>query len=89
MNELLERMTEDVPNQIERRVIDRSVFETGAQVLMYNSTVAHTTYRNPTITTVIEHEDIAATYRAMYNLVWQKTEKETTMNIEKLRKQNS
>lgn len=89
MDDLLERMTKDVPGQIERRVIDRSVFETGAQVLMYNNIVAHTTYRDPTITTVIEHEDIAATYRAMFNVVWQKTQKETEENIEKLRKKNS
>jgi len=83
LDSIRERMPTDPVGLIERRIIDRSVFETGSQIVIYNNIVAHTTYRNPTVTTVIEHEDIAGTLMAMFSVIWKKTAIETKEHIKK------
>ena len=80
---LRERIPTDTAELIERRIIDRSVFETSSQIIIYNNIVAHTTYRNPTVTTVIEHADIAETLMAMFGIIWKKTAIETKEHIKK------
>jgi|AntRauTorckE6833_2_1112554.scaffolds.fasta_scaffold32100_2 sugar-specific transcriptional regulator TrmB len=83
MDSLKERIPLDNKLLIERRVIERSVFETASQIIIYNNVVAHTTYRNPIVTTVIEHEDIASTLTAMFGVIWKKTLAETQINVKK------
>jgi sugar-specific transcriptional regulator TrmB len=80
---LKERIPSDTINLVERRIIDRSVFETSSQIIIYNNTVAHTTYRNPIVTTVIEHEDIADTLMAVFGIIWKKTSVETQDHIKR------
>jgi sugar-specific transcriptional regulator TrmB len=65
----------------ERRVISGAVFKNPAQILIYGEKIAITTYREPLLTTLIEHADIAETLRSMYSVIWNKTTAETKTNI--------
>jgi len=74
-------LQDDAASLTERRVISGSVFKNPAQILMYGSKIAITTYREPLLTTLIEHSDIADTLRSMYTVIWNKTAAETDINI--------
>jgi len=84
LESLPQRLPFDKERLVERRVIDRAVFDTGSQIIIYNETIAHTTYREPTVTTVIEHGDISQTMLAMFTFIWRKSLAETQTNIKKL-----
>jgi len=67
----------------ERRVIPAEVFANPAQIIIYADKIAFTTYRQPNITVVIEHKDIAETLRSLYSYVWKKSEIDTKYFMEK------
>jgi sugar-specific transcriptional regulator TrmB len=78
--EFTKYIPEDSATLTERRVISGAIFKNPAQILIYGSKIAITTYREPLLTTLIEHADIAETLRSMYLVIWNKTAAETKVN---------
>jgi len=69
----------------QRRIIPREVFETSSQILLYGNKVAITTYRQPMMTTIVDHADVADTYRALFNYIWRASRGESDEIVKKLK----
>jgi len=83
--DIKQRMALDaVYKNAERRIIPREVFETSSQIILYGNAVAITTYRQPMMTTIIDHADVADTYRALFNYIWRASRRESDEIIAKL-----
>lgn len=80
----LERIVKkDIDRNTERRIIAREVFDTTAQILIWNNCVAITTYREPIMTTLIEHPDISHTMNTLFTFIWKKSVVDTQENLKK------
>lgn len=77
------KLKDDEKYLVERRIIAKEMFDTPAQILIFNNTIAITTYTEPMLTTVIEHTAISVTMKTLFNYIWQQSRKETDMFIKK------
>ncbi len=74
----------DKERRAERRIIAREVFDTKAQILIWNDNVAITTYREPVFTTLISNSDITDTMKVMFSFIWRKSLVDTDENMKKI-----
>lgn len=70
-------LTLDNARLTERRILPHEIFQNPSQIIIYDNKVGFTTYRNPMMTVVIEHEDIATTMRSLYSYIWKKADTDT------------
>jgi len=56
------------------RLVPQLPFSLPAQILIWNNTVALTTFRKELLTTMIQHEDVAESMRLIFDVLWHKTE---------------
>jgi len=76
INDEKERLTE-------RRIIDEQIFKNPSQLIIYANKIALTTYSEPMITILIEHDDIATTLRSMYQFIWRQSLADTKNYLNK------
>ena len=69
-----EKLTYNSEKNVVRKVIPKEKFILPAQVIIYNNTVSITTVRKEVVTTIIENEDIAKTFLAMFTYMWDREE---------------
>jgi len=74
---LSKRIPLDKKRLTERRILSKDIFKTPSQLIIYNDVVSITTYKEPLVTTVITHEDIAQTFTTMFMYIWRTSLPET------------
>jgi len=60
---------------VERRILKKEIFSLPAQVLIWDETVAITSFRGKMITSIIEDANIALTFRIIFAYIWQASAK--------------
>jgi len=66
-----EKVTHSMERNITRRVVPKEKLMLPSQIVIYNSTVSITSLRKEVITTVIENEDIAQTFKKIFDYLWE------------------
>jgi sugar-specific transcriptional regulator TrmB len=69
-----EKITFNQEKNIIRKVVPKDRLILPAQVVIYNNTVSITSMKKELITTVIENEDIANTFRVLFGYMWDREE---------------
>jgi len=83
IDSMKQKIGEDKESLTERRIIAAEMFDTPSQILIYNNTVVFTTFQEPMLTTIIEHEAIAVTVKTLFMYIWRSSLAETKQNIKK------
>lgn len=65
-----EKLSHNLERKLTRKIIPKEKFIMPAQVMIYNNTVSITSMKKNIITTVIENEDIAATFKNLFQYMW-------------------
>ncbi len=65
-----EKLSHNLERKLTRKVIPKEKFTMPAQVMIYNNTVSITSMKKDMITTIIESEDIATTFRNLFQYMW-------------------
>lgn len=65
-----EKLTFNAEKNVIRKVVSKEKFVLPAQVIIYNSTVSITSMKKGLVTTIIENEDIAQTFLALFMYMW-------------------
>lgn len=65
-----EKVTHNLERNITRKVVPLEKLELPAQVIIYNHTVSITSLKKDIVTTVIENEDIAQTFKKIFDYLW-------------------
>lgn len=65
-----EKLSHNLERKITRKVIPKEKFTMPSQVIIYNDTVSITSMKKDMITTIIESADIAATFRNLFQYMW-------------------
>ena len=65
-----EKLTHDLERNITRKIIPKDKFTLPSQVIIYNNSVSITSMKKELLTTIIENEDIAQTFRTLFNFMW-------------------
>lgn len=60
---------------VERRIVEREKMTLPAQVIIFKNTVVLIAMKNKIIETVIENQDIAATFRVLFKYLWESSKK--------------
>lgn len=60
----------DEKNLVERRIISKEKLDIPAQIIIYGSKAALTSYEEPMMTTIIENNAITTTLRLMFEYIW-------------------
>ena len=66
-----EKVSHDMERNITRKIIPKDKFTLPSQIIIYNNTVSITSMKKEIITTIIENEDIAETFRRMFQYMWE------------------
>lgn len=67
----------DKKNLVERRIVSREQFTLPAQIIVYENKVAVTDLKGKAlVSTLIENESIAQTFRILFEYIWSQTKKE-------------
>lgn len=67
---------QDKKRLIDRRVYEKSEFSLPAQIIIYGGKAAIITLKNQIFGTVLEHEDVVQTLKIIFELLWQRAEKD-------------
>ncbi len=65
-----EKLSHDFERNITRKIIPKEKFTLPSQIIIYNNTVSITSMKKDVMTTIIENEDIAETFRKMFQYMW-------------------
>ncbi len=65
-----EKLVHNLERNITRKVLPKEKFTLPSQVIIYNNTVSITSMKKEIITTIIENEDIAQTFKTLFNYMW-------------------
>jgi hypothetical protein len=65
-----EKVTHKLERNITRKVVPKEKLELPSQIIIYNNTVSITSLKKEVITTIIENEDIAQTFKKLFNYLW-------------------
>lgn len=66
-----ELLTHSIERNITRKIIPKEKFTLPSQVIIYNNTVSITSMKKDIVTTIIENEDIAETFRNIFQYMWE------------------
>lgn len=64
-------LAHNLERNITRKVVPLEKLELPAQVIIYNKTVSITSLKKEIVTTVIENEDIAQTFKKLFDYLWE------------------
>jgi hypothetical protein len=65
-----EKIIHNLERNITRKVVPLEKLELPSQVIIYNNTVSITSLKKEIVTTVIENEDIAQTFKKIFDYLW-------------------
>lgn len=65
-----EKVTHNLERNITRKVVPKEKLELPSQIIIYNNTVSITSLKKEIITTIIENEDIAQTFKKLFDYLW-------------------
>jgi sugar-specific transcriptional regulator TrmB len=66
-----QKITHNLERNITRKIVSKEKLSLPSQIIIYNSTVSITSLRKEIITTVIENDDIAETFKKLFNYLWE------------------
>ena len=67
-------LDKDEANLVTRRMVPRDSFLIGSQIIVYGKKVAITSLKSDFVTTLINNENIAETFKVIFRLLWQLAE---------------
>ncbi len=65
-----EKIIHNLERNITRKVVPLEKLELPSQIIIYNNTVSITSLKKEIVTTVIENEDIAQTFKKIFDYLW-------------------
>lgn len=65
-----EKVIHNLERNITRKVVPLEKLELPSQIIIYNNTVSITSLKKEIVTTVIENEDIAQTFKKIFDYLW-------------------
>lgn len=65
-----EKIVHNMERNITRKVVPLEKLELPSQIIIYNNTVSITSLKKEVVTTVIENEDIAQTFKKIFDYLW-------------------
>lgn len=69
-----DKLRHDLERNITRKIVTKEKLTLPSQVIIYNNTVSITSMKKEMITTIIENEDIANTFRTLFSYMWDSIE---------------
>ncbi|MDB4984704.1 MAG: transcriptional regulator TrmB [Patescibacteria group bacterium] len=66
-----EKVTHNMTRNITRKVVPKEKLTLPSQIVIYNNTVSITSMKKEIITTVIENDDIAQTFKKLFDYLWE------------------